>query len=393
MSEAPLAGSSFGALFRITTFGESHGAAVGCVIDGCPAGVPLDQARLAAWLARRRPGHGPLVSARAEPDEPRILSGVYQGLTIGSPIAIVVDNTDARSSDYDRLGARFRPGHADLTWTARFGHRDPRGGGRASARETVGRVAGGAVAEALLDALADAEGRPRTEVIGWVQRVAEIEAVCLPPGQVTHPDLPRASGYAIDPLDLTRDAVDASPVRCPDAKASAAMVAAIEAARSQCDSLGGLVRCVVRGVPAGWGDPTFDKLTASLAHALCSLPAVKGLAFGSGFEAMRMRGSQHNDAFLRSPSGCVATATNHAGGMLGGISNGMPLLVDVAFKPVATIAQPQHVMGETGEPELTTLRGRHDPCVLPRAVPIVEAAIALVLADHALRQRAARVDL
>ena len=386
-----MAGSSLGQLLRLTTFGESHGAAMGCVVDGCPAGVPLDQARIAAALARRRPGQSHLTSPRSETDLPQILSGVFEGRTLGTPIAVLVPNSDVRSADYAALGDRFRPGHADLTWAARFGHRDPRGGGRASARETVGRVAGGAIAEAMLDALADAEGRQRTEIVAFVQRIGDIEADSPPPEFLSHADLPRTSTGRVDPLTLGRMEVDASPVRCPDLQASAAMVAAIEAAQRDRDSLGGLVRCIVRAVPAGWGDPVFDKLTASLAHALCGLPAVKGVSFGSGWRAIGLRGSQHNDPLTRLPSGQIATETNHSGGMLGGLSTGMALVIDVAFKPPATIPQPQQGIEATGPAELWTVTGRHDPCVLPRAVPIVEAMVALVLGEHALRARVARI--
>jgi chorismate synthase len=377
-------GSSFGHALRVTTFGESHGVAVGCVVDGCPAGVPLDAARISAWLARRRPGQGPHTSARAEADEPRILSGVYQGRTLGTPIAVMVENTDAKSQDYAGLDDVFRPGHADFTWHARYGHRDPRGGGRASARETVGRVAAGAVAEAVLEALATASRRPPVRIVAWVQQMGSVTADSPEPSELTS-QRPVRVDHAIDPWTLTREQVDASPVRCPDAAASERMLTVLEEARRDRDSLGGIIRCVVLGVPAGWGDPVFDKLSGSLAHALGSLPAVKGIAFGSGFAAASMRGSEHNDPFLRENSGAVGTATNHAGGLLGGISTGMPLVIDVAFKPVATIPQPQQAIGPEGPPRATTVTGRHDPCVLPRAVAIVEAAVALVLADHALR--------
>ena len=387
-------GNTFGHALRVTTFGESHGPALGCVVDGCPAGVPLDEARIAAWLDRRRPGQSALTSARAEPDRPRLLSGVYQGLTLGSPIAVLVESVDARPADYAQLMAsgrddgadQFRPGHADFTWQARYGFRDPRGGGRASARETVGRVAAGAIAEALLDALADAEGRPRPAIVAWVQQVGSWVADAPAPETVTDPAFAALSrGHAIDPLALTRADVDGHPTRCPDPTAAAAMAAAIADARAAGDSLGGVVRCIVRGLPAGWGDPVFDKLTGVLAHALCSLPAVKGVEFGSGFRGAILAGSVHDDPFDRLPSGGIGTRFNHAGGMLGGITTGMPLLVDVAFKPPSTIAQPRAGIGLQGPPTPLTMQGRHDPCVLPRAVVLVEAAIAIVLADAALR--------
>lgn len=375
-------GNTFGHDFRVTTFGESHGPAVGCVIDGCPAGVPLDLARVQAWLARRRPGQSPLTSARKELDEPRILSGVYEGRTLGTPIALLVENLDARSKDYAPWQEHFRPGHADFTWQARYGHRDPRGGGRASARETVGRVAAAAVAEALLEALALQAGQPPVEVVAWAQQIGAVHADA-PPAEAVVPG--RSFSHAIDPLRLTRAEVDQSPVRCPDPAASERMVTAIDDARRERDSLGGVVRCVVRHLPAGWGDPVFDKLTGLLGHALLSLPAARGVQVGTGFAAAGLRGSRHNDAFVRQQDGSIATATNHAGGMLGGITTGLPLVVEVAFKPPASIPQPQQAIGLKGPPQPLPVTGRHDPCVVPRAVPVVEAAVLLVLADAALR--------
>lgn len=361
-----MAGSSMGQSFVVTTFGESHGPAVGCVIDGCPAGVPLDVEDIAHALERRRPGQNALTSPRRELDQPRILSGVYQGRTLGTPIAIVVENTNARAKDYESWHDQFRPGHADFTWHARFGHRDPRGGGRASARETVSRVAAGAVAVALLNALADRDGRPRPKILAWTQQIGEVIA----------PD--------VAPADQAQ--VDASPVRCPDPAASAQMVAAIEAAQKDRDSLGGIVRCLVTDLPTGLGDPVFDKLTGLLGHALGSLPAVRGVLFGDGLAAVSQRGSQHNDPFVRTPDGRIATSSNHHGGVLGGITTGMPLRLDVLFKPVATIPQPQQAISADGTAGPLTVTGRHDPCVVPRAVPIVEAAVATVLADLSLRQ-------
>ncbi len=360
-----MAGSSFGQSFVVTTFGESHGPSVGCVVDGCPAGVPLEIEAIARALERRRPGQSILTSPRRELDQPRILSGVYQGLTLGTPIAIVVENTNALAKDYEAWHDQFRPGHADVTWHARFGHRDPRGGGRASARETVGRVAAGAVAEALLDALALRDNRPKPGIVAWAQQIGAIATDFEPP--------------------VDRAQVDASPVRCPDSDASDRMVAEIQAAQLAHDSLGGVVRCVVTDLPPGLGDPVFDKLTGMLAHALGSLPAVRGVLFGDGMAAVQMRGSQHNDPFTRLADGRIATTTNHHGGVLGGISTGMPLRVDVLFKPVATIPQPQLAIGPEGPPQWLTVTGRHDPCVISRAVPVVEACVALVLADLSLR--------
>ncbi|MSP90931.1 MAG: chorismate synthase [Myxococcales bacterium] len=383
-------GSSIGGALRLQTFGESHGAAVGCVVDGCPAGVPLDVARISGWLARRRPGSGPHVSARREPDVPRVLSGTYEGLTLGTPICVVVENLDARPDDYAAMHQWFRPGHADFGWHARFGHRDPRGGGRSSARETVGRVIGGAVAQAIFDAWTTLRGHPRLEIVAWVQSLGAIEAHGPAPHMLGGSIVPAGAAFAFDPQTLTSTDVDRTPLRCPDATAHAAMVAALECARRDRDSLGGVVRCVARNVPAGLGDPTFDKVTGLLAHALGSLPAVRGVQFGSGFAAAGLRGSAHNDAFVRTGSGGVATATNHAGGALGGLTTGMPLVIDVAFKPPATIPQPQTGIGPAGPAESRTVTGRHDPCVAPRAVPIVEAAVFFVLADLLLRP--ARLD-
>ena len=383
-------GSSFGGALRMQTFGESHGPAVGCVIDGCPAGVPLDAAGIAGWLARRRPGTGPQVSGRREPDEPRLVSGVYEGLTLGTPICVLVENVDARPDDYAGLHDWFRPGHADFGWHARFGHRDPRGGGRASARETVGRVIGGAVAQAILAAWAAQRGQARIEVVAWVQSLGGVDADGPPPHTIGAGTGPTPRTLPFDPLTLTPSDVDRSPLRCPDPAAHVAMRVALDEARVRRDSLGGVVRCVARHVPAGLGDPTFDKVTGLLAHALGSLPAVRGVQFGSGFAAAGMRGSDHNDAFVRTSDGGIGTATNHAGGALGGLTTGTPLVVDVAFKPPATIPQPQAGIGPGGPPQWRTVTGRHDPCVAPRAVPIVEAAVWFVLADLLLRP--ARLD-
>ncbi len=373
-----MAGNSFGGALRQTTFGESHGIALGCVVDGCPAGVPLEPQRLAQALARRRPGQSTLTTARAEGDEPEILSGVYQGMTLGTPIAVLVRNHDAKSKDYSILQENSRAGHADFTYRARYGHVDPRGGGRASARETIGRVAAGAIAEAILEAWRLQQGRPAIEVVAWVQSIGDIQADTGSCWQIA------TAGHAVNPATLTRAEVDQSLVRCPDAQASQAMIEAIDAARLQRDSLGGIVRCIVRGLPAGWGDPVFDKLTGTLSHALMSLPAARGVQFGSGFSAATMRGSQHNDAFVQGDHG-AAFATNHHGGLLGGISSGADLCLELAFKPPATIAQPQQGWANAGHPQTLQVGGRHDPCVLPRAVPLVEAAVAFCLADAMLR--------
>lgn len=382
-------GSQWGKSLVIQTFGESHGPAVGCVVDGMPAGVPIASQNIQSWLDRRRPGQSPLMSQRGEQDEVELLSGVYDGKSLGTPICALVRNRDVRSKDYAAWQHLFRPGHADMTWQVRFGHRDPRGGGRASARETVGRVAAGALAAQLLDALAAAANLPPVQIVAWVQRLGGIEADCRPV-HATASATPYTAAHAIDPMSVQLDEVEASPVRCPDLEASGQMVEAIEQARLARDSLGGVVRCVVRNLPAGLGDPVFDKLTGLLGHALLSLPAVKGVQFGSGFAAADLRGSAHNDAFVRRADGQVGTVSNHHGGMLGGISTGEPLVLDVAWKPVATIPQPQQAIGQEGPPEPLLVTGRHDPCVLPRAPVLVEAAVAHVLADAWLR--VARLD-
>lgn len=357
-----MAGSTFGTLFRVTTFGESHGAAVGCIVDGCPPGLPVSLAAIQEDLDRRRPGQSRITTQRREGDEVEILSGLYEGVTMGTPIGMVVHNSDARSKDYDELKDLYRPSHADYTYAAKFGVRDHRGGGRASYREAIGRVAGGAIARQLLAA------RCSTEIVGYVLQVADIR------------------GEA-DTHTLTREQVEANIVRCPNADAAERMIAAIEQARRDGDSLGGIVELVARNVPAGLGEPVFDKLTADLAHALMSLPATRGFEIGEGFGSVLMRGSTHNDPFVSS-EGRVRTRTNHAGGIQGGISNGENIVLRVAFKPTATIMQEQETVTTANEPTTFKAKGRHDPCVLPRAVAAVEAMVALVLADHLLRQNA-----
>lgn len=381
-------GSSFGSLFAVHTFGESHGPAVGCVVDGCPAGVPLDVERIATALARRRPGQSALTTPRAERDHPELLSGVFDGRTLGTPIAVVVRNADTRSRDYSDLVDTWRPGHGDATWTLRYGHRDHRGGGRASARETVGRVAAGAIAEATLEAIADARGEPRPRVLAWVQQVGDVVADGPAPADIVPPQQREATDRrqaGVDVFALSRASIDAHPTRCPDPATAARMQRAIEAARDAGDTLGGVVRAVVLAPPPGLGDPVFDKLTATLAAGLTSLPAVRAVAFGTGHAAAGMRGSEHNDALIARVGGGVESATNHAGGMLGGISTGMPIVVDVTFKPVSSIRKAQSTIRADGETTEVRISGRHDPCVLPRAVPMVEAMILLTLAEHSLR--------
>jgi chorismate synthase len=357
-------GSSFGVLFRIATWGESHGGGLGVTIDGCPPGLALTEADVQADLDRRRPGQSRLTTPRDEADTCEILSGTFEGRTLGTPIAVLVRNQDARPAAYAEFAKIYRPSHADYTYQAKYGYRTWLGGGRASARETVGRVAGGAVAKKVL-----AHHHP-VEIVAWVDRVQDLEA-------------------DVDPAHVTPDAVEANPVRCPDVGIAPKMVEHIEAARKDGDSLGGVVRCVARGVPPGLGDPVFDKLDADLAKALMSLPACKGVEIGSGFAGTYLTGATHNDPFyMEGPR--VRTRTNRSGGIQGGISNGEDILVAAAFKPTATIAKPQETVDEAGNAVTLKAKGRHDPCVLPRAVPIVEAMVALVLCDHLLRQRAQR---
>jgi chorismate synthase len=354
-------GNTFGRAFRVTTFGESHGPAVGVIIDGCPPRLPLAAADVQRELDRRRPGQSHIVTQRRESDEVELLSGILDGQTLGTPIAMVVRNTDTRGKDYAGIRDAYRPSHADYTYDAKYGIRAVEGGGRASARETVGRVAAGAVARAVLAPRGNA-------VLAWVEQVADLAA-------------------AVRDEDVTIAAVEQSIARCPDPAASALMIARIEAARKDGDSLGGVVRAVARGVPPGLGEPVFDKLEADLAKAMLSIPAAKGFESGSGFAGTRMTGSQHNDPFYADEHGRVRTRTNHSGGIQGGISNGETITLRVAFKPTATILQPQQTIDRSGQPTVLEPRGRHDPCVLPRAVPIVEAMLALVLADHWLRHR------
>lgn len=369
-----MAGNSIGERFVVTTFGESHGGAVGVVVDGCPAGHPFPRAAIEAQLRRRRPGHGRLVSARKEPDQVQLLSGVDpdSGLTLGTPLTMWVANKDAKGGDYEALQRLYRPSHADYTYDARYGMRFVAGGGRASARETVGRVAAGTLAE---DLLAAAWG---IEVVAWVDAIADVSAT-------------------VDAQRVRRVEVDATEVRCPDPAAATAMVACIEQARKAGDTVGGVVRCVLRGVPPGLGEPVFDKLTAALAGAMMSLPASRGFEIGEGFAAATMRGSNHNDPFAADPERArstdgITTTTNRSGGIQGGISNGETIRLAVAFKPVATIFTEQQTVTRDGEPATLRNRGRHDPCVVPRAVPMVEAMASLVVCDHVLRRLGARVD-
>jgi len=355
--------SSFGQLFRIATWGESHGGGVGVVIDGCPPRLELNEEDIQRELARRRPGQSSITTTRDEADRCQILSGVFEGRTLGTPISIMVLNKDARPGAYAEMKQTYRPSHADYTYEAKYGIRNWQGGGRSSARETIGRVAAGAVARKVLTSL-----HPRVELVTYVSHVYGVSA-------------------EIDSGVVTREQVEANVVRCPDPIAAEQMIAAIEKARADGDSLGGTIACVVRGLPAGLGEPVFDKLEADLAKAMLSLPASKGFEIGSGFSATKMRGSEHNDAY-EMREGQVRTATNRSGGVQGGISNGEDIFFRVAFKPTSTIAREQKTVTAAGEETTLAARGRHDPCVLPRAVPIVEAMAALVLCDHALRQKA-----
>jgi len=358
-----MTGSSFGEAFRITTAGESHGPANVVIVDGCPPGLPISVDEIRAELARRRPGQSQLVTQRREADEPEILSGVFDGRTTGTPIAILVRNADAKSQDYDAIRDKYRPGHADFSYDAKYGFRDHRGGGRASARETVSRVAAGAIAKKLI-----AE-RCGARVIAYAVQVGSVVASIE------------------DPSSVTLEQVEANAVRCPDPAAARRMAEAIEAARKDQDSLGGIAEIVATGVPAGLGEPVFDKLKADLGKALFSLPAVVGVEYGSGFAAASMRGSEHNDAFV-SKDGHIATRTNRHGGLLGGISTGMPIVLRAALKPTSSLPREQETVTRDGTPTTIRTKGRHDPCLLPRFVPVAEAMVAIVLADHWLRQRA-----
>ena len=353
--------NSFGTLFRITTFGESHGPGLGVTIDGCPAGLELDVEAIQQEMARRRPGQSRLVTQRKEGDTVELLSGTFEGRTTGTPIGMVIYNQDQRSKDYSHIYDKYRPSHADYTFTAKYGHRDYRGGGRSSARETAARVAGGAVAKQLLAHLG-------VHIYSYVDQVGAIAT-----------ELPH------EELDLSQ--IDSNDVRCPDPTAAAAMEQEILAVRKAGDTIGGIVKCVIRGVPPGWGEPVFDKLHADLGKAILSINACKGFDYGSGFAGVTQRGSAHNDAFYTEADGRVRTRTNRSGGIQGGISNGEDIYFRAAFKPVATIIADQESVNEAGEAVTVVGKGRHDPCVLPRAVPIVDAMVALVLADHALRAR------
>lgn len=355
-------GNTFGHLFRITTFGESHGGGVGVVIDGCPPRLEISAAEIQFELDRRRPGQSKITTPRQETDTCEILSGVFEGQTLGTPIMILVRNKDARPQDYSEMVTAYRPSHADATYDAKYGIRNYQGGGRSSARETIGRVAAGAIAKKILRQVHG------TEIIGYVKRIKDLEG-------------------NIDPQTVTLEEVEQNIVRCPDQTIAEEMIRFIEATGRAGDSVGGIVECVARQVPKGLGSPVFDKLEADLAKGVMSLPASKGFEIGSGFDGTLLTGSEHNDEFYCDETGNIRTRTNRSGGTQGGISNGEPIIIRVAFKPTATIRKEQRTVTRSGEETLLSARGRHDPCVLPRAVPMVEAMVSLVLCDHLLRQQ------
>ncbi len=360
--------NSFGKLFTLSTWGESHGAGIGVVVDGCPPLLPITAEEIQAELDRRRPGQSDIVTPRKEADAVEILSGVFEGKTTGTPVAMLVRNADQRPGAYDEMREKFRPSHADFAYQAKYGIRDHRGGGRSSARETIGRVAAGAIAKKILAAAG-------VEIRAYVTRIHDI---AMPEGGAADGEFPELAE------------VEATAVRCPHAETAAAMIERIKAVRAEGDSVGGVVRCRVRGVPAGLGEPVFDRLEADLAKAMLSLPATKGFEIGSGFGAVALKGSQHNDIFAPDGKGGARTVTNRSGGVQGGISNGAEIWFNTAFKPTATILQRQPTVDVRGDETELVGRGRHDPCVVPRAVPIVEAMTALVLVDHWMRQKAQR---
>lgn len=355
-----MSGNRFGEIFRVTTWGESHGSAVGVVIDGCPAGLPLSEKDIQPYLDRRRPGLSPVSTPRSEEDKAEIVSGIFEGRTTGTPISIMVKNNGQHSGDYSNIRDLFRPGHADYTYQAKYGLRDHRGGGRSSGRETIGRVAAGAVAMKLLE-------REGIKIVGYTTKIGNIGITSFDPA-----------------------AIDKNDVRSPDLKAAKEMIALIEAAKNNGDSLGGIVEIVAKGVPAGLGEPVFDKLDADIAKALMSIGAVKGVEIGDGFASAARYGSENNDHILSGNKG-AKFATNHAGGILGGISNGDDIVARIAVKPTSSILKPQPTVDLSGKQREIKTEGRHDPSICPRIVPVAEAMVALVLADHLLRNRGSRV--
>ncbi|WP_088892252.1 chorismate synthase [Leptolyngbya ohadii] len=355
-------GNTFGHLFRVTTFGESHGGGVGVVIDGCPPQLEISAEEIQFELDRRRPGQSKITTPRKEADQCEILSGTFEGKTLGTPIAILVRNKDTRPQDYDEMAKAYRPSHADATYDAKYGIRNWQGGGRSSARETIGRVAAGAIAKKILRQVAG------VEIVGYVKRIKDLEGM-------------------VDPATVTLEQVESNIVRCPDSECADRMIEMIEQIGRSGDSVGGVVECVARQVPKGLGMPVFDKLEADLAKAVMSLPATKGFEIGSGFAGTLLTGSEHNDEFYIDEAGDIRTTTNRSGGVQGGISNGENIVIRIAFKPTATIRKEQRTVTQAGEETILAGKGRHDPCVLPRAVPMVEAMVALVLCDHLLRDQ------
>ncbi len=353
-------GNIFGKIFTVTTFGESHGKAVGCVVDGCPSLIDISEADIQADLNRRRPGQSDISTQRNEGDVCKILSGVYQGKTLGTPICVLVENTDQHSEDYDEIAKLWRPSHADYTYDSKFGIRDPRGGGRSSARETIGRVAAGAIAKKVLKGV---------KITAWVESVNAISMPVI----VETP---------------TIEEIEQTSVRCPHKPTADKMIEFIKKARAEGDSVGGVIHCRIEGLPAGLGNPVFDRFEADLAKAMLSLPATKGFEIGSGFAGTRMMGSRHNDVFVLDENGNVSTKTNNAGGVLGGMTSSRPVDFKVAFKPTATIAKEQETVSKELKSTTVVGKGRHDPCVVARAVPLVEAMAALVAVDALMRQRA-----
>ncbi len=360
-----MAGNSFGEIFRITTFGESHGKAIGVIIDGCPAGLDVDLNFLQHELDRRKPGQSSITTQRKESDTFEILSGIFEGKTLGSPIAITIKNEDQKSGDYEHLKEAYRPSHADFTYEMKYGIRDHRGGGRSSARETAARVVAGAIAKQLLK-------KEGIEINAYVSGVGTIQL---------------EKNY--QQLDLSK--TDSNIIRCPDETTANKMIELIQDTRKKGDTVGGIVSCVIKNAPVGLGDPVFDKLHADLGKAMLSINAVHGFEYGSGFAGTKLNGSEHNDVFETNEAGEIITQTNNSGGIQGGISNGMDIYFNVAFKPVATIMQPQTSVDKDGNEAEVKGKGRHDPCVVPRAVPIVEAMAALVIVDHLLRAKVSKI--
>lgn len=360
-----MAGSTFGKIWQFTSFGESHGAGIGVVLEGCPAGLLIDKSYIESELSRRRPGQSAIVTQRKEPDTCEILSGIMDGFSTGTPIAIWIANQNQKSQDYSHIADKYRPSHADFTYTAKYGIRDYRGGGRSSARETAARVAVGAIAKLLLKHLG-------VDITAYVSQV----------GHIVAPEVKTPS----------KDTIERNIVRCAHAPSAIEMEEYIKQIRKEGNTVGGMIRCVIKGTPVGLGEPVYDRLHADLGKAMLSINAVKGFDYGSGFSCVSMKGSQHNDAYYTEEDGKIKTQTNYSGGIQGGISNGMDIYFRVAFKPVATIMQDQTSVDDEGNEVIVSGKGRHDPCVVPRAVPIVEAMAANVLADHLLRSKTSKLS-